>query len=91
MSRLSSTSLVAKRDEQRGDVFAVLSAFGESGACARALQAIWRQVDAHRMRLGVAGTNDAARAHFADVDVFNDAASKVFESSQESARAKKAA
>lgn len=91
MSRLCSTSLITKRDQQRSDVFAVLAAFGKRGARARAFEAIRRQVDAHGMRFRVAGTNDAARAHFADVDVFDNAASKVFESSQESARAKEAA
>lgn len=91
MPRLRATSLIAERDEQRRDVFAMLAAFGKRGASARALEAIGRQIDAHRMGLGVAGANDAACAHFADVDVLDNAASKVFEPSQESARAKEAA
>jgi hypothetical protein len=83
--------LIPKRDEQRRNVFAVLTSLGERRARARALDAVRREVDAHRMRLGIARTNDAARTHFANIDVLDDAASKVFEPPKESARAKEAA
>jgi hypothetical protein len=89
--RLSASRLITKRDEQRCNVFAVLASLGERWARTSALDAVWRQVDPHGMRFRVAGANDASGAHFANVDVLDNAASKVFEPPQESARAKKAA
>jgi hypothetical protein len=79
--RLSSPRLIAESDEQSGNVFAVLAAFGKSWASAGALQAIGRQIDANRMGFRVTGANDSARAHFANVDVLDYAASKIFEPS----------
>lgn len=72
-------------------MFTVLPALGECRTGASALDAVWRQVDAHRMRFRIARANDASGAHLANVDVFDNAASKVFEPPQKSARAKKAA
>jgi hypothetical protein len=88
---LGTSRLITKGDEERGYVFAVLTALGERGACASAFDAIRGQIDAHRMRFRIARADDAAGAHFANFDVLDDATSKVFEPPQESARAKKAA
>jgi hypothetical protein len=88
---MGASCLIAQGDEQRGDVFAVLSALRERRARASALDAIRRQVDPYGMWFRIAGADDASGTHVANFDVFDDAASKVLEPPQKSTRAKKAA
>ena len=91
MPGLCAPRLITQCDEQRGNVFAVLTALGKCRTRASAFDAVWRQIDSHRMRFRIARTDDAGGTHLADVDVLDNAASKVFEPPQKSARAKKAA
>lgn len=79
MTRLRTSRLITKRDQQRRNVLAVLCSFGKRRTGAVTLDPILRQIDTHRMRFRIAGSNDATGAHLANVDVFDDATSKVLE------------
>ena len=81
--RLRAARLIAHGDEQRGDVLAVLPRLGECRAGAVRLNAVGRQIDADRVGVGVGALDAALRARFGDLDVLDDAASRVVEPAQE--------
>jgi hypothetical protein len=80
---LRAARLVAHRDEQRGDVFAVLPRLRERRARAVRLNALGRQIDAHRVGLGVGAFDTTLCAGFRHLHVFDDATPRVVETTQE--------
>jgi hypothetical protein len=81
--RLTAARLIAHRDEQRGDVFAVLPGFGESRAGAMRLNPFGRQVDANGVGIGVGSFDSPLCARFRNLYVFDDAPSRVIKAAKE--------
>jgi hypothetical protein len=79
-SRLRAARLVAHRDEQRGNVFAMLPRFGKSGASAVRLDALGRQIDANGVRIAVGAFDAPLGARIGNLYVLDHAPSRVVES-----------
>ena len=82
--------LVAHRDEQRGDVFAVLPGFGERGAGAIRFDALGGEIDPDRVRVGVRPLDPPLGARFGHLHVLDDAPTRVVETAQKRPRSEQA-
>jgi hypothetical protein len=83
-TRLCAARLVAHRDEQRGDMFAMLHRFGKSGAGAIRLDSFRRQIDADGVRIAVGAFDAPLGACFGNLHILDYAPSRVVEAAQES-------
>jgi hypothetical protein len=83
-TRLGAARLVAHRDEQRGDMFAMLPRLGKSGAGAIRLDSLRRQVDPNGVRIAVGAFDAPLGARFGNLHILDYAPSRVVESAQES-------
>lgn len=78
---------VANRDQQRGDVFAMLPGLLKGGAGAVGRDAFTPEPDRHGVRIRVGTLDLALRDGVVDIDVLHDAALLVVEAAQEGASA----
>ena len=89
-ARLRAARLVAHRDEERRDVFAMLPRFGERGTGAIRLDAFGSEIDAHRVGVGVRPFDPPLGARFGHLHVLDHAPSRVVEAAQKRPRSEQA-
>jgi hypothetical protein len=89
--RQLSARLISDRNQQRCDVFAVLTGLLESWARAVRGDAFAAQADRYLVRVGVRAFDAAARGRIVDADVLDDLALLVVETSQKRASSEQAA
>ncbi len=87
---LRRASVIANRNEQRTDVFAVLTALRVGGASASAFDSVGREFHADRVRLTVVATDGAAGPHVGRGHVIHNTSSEILQAAQKRARAKEA-